>query len=143
MTRQASLITADDSTFSISGKLNVIGIYATDITIPTDPMIASQLVFLFIVEADPSDPYQKLDLRIDLPSGDFRQVPVNLTTLRAGEADKIRWSLKFPLLFQNAILKPGPIVATAIHEKGVLQPAAPVIVLRPPFPGPAIQPPNQ
>jgi len=136
MTRQASLITADDTTLSITGKLNITGVYATDISIPTDPMIASQLVFIFIVETDPDDIYQKLDLRVDLPGGDFRQVPVNLTALRIGEADKIRWSLKSPLLFQNAILKPGPIIATAIHEKGVLQPAAPFIVLRPPFPEP-------
>jgi hypothetical protein len=132
MSRQASLLVADETMISISGKLNILGIYTTDINIPTDPMIAAQLVFVFIVETEPDDPYQKLDLRVDLPSGDFRQVPVNLSALRDGQADKIRWSLKFPLLFQNAILKPGPIVATVIHEDGVILPGAPFINLRTP-----------
>jgi len=131
MNRQASLIVADEAMISISGKLNIVGIYTTDINIPTDPMVVAQLVFLFIVETDADEPYKKLDLRIDLPSGDFRQLPINLSALRDGEADKVRWSLKFPLLFQNAILKPGPIVATVIHEEGVIIPGAPFIVLRP------------
>jgi hypothetical protein len=130
--RQASLIVADEALISVSGKLNVLGIYTTDINIPTDPLVVGQLVFLFVVESDPEDQYKKLDLRVDLPSGDFRQTAVNLGTLREGQADKIRWSLKFPLLFQNAILRPGPIVATVIHEDGVILPAAPVIVHKAP-----------
>jgi hypothetical protein len=131
MSRQAVVIAADEALISVSGKLNVLGIYATDINIPTDPMVVGQLVFLFVVETNPDEPFQKLELRIDLPSGDFRQLPVNLSTLRDGQADKVRWSLKFPVLFQNAILKPGPIVATVIHEGGMLLPAAPYIVYKP------------
>lgn len=131
MSRQASVIVADDATYTLSGKLNITGIYTTDINIPTDPIAATQLVFLFVIETEPSDPYQKLELRVDLPGGDFRQLPINLGGLRGGQSDKARWSLKFPLLFQGPILKPGPIVATVIHEKGTLITAAPFIVMTP------------
>jgi hypothetical protein len=131
MSRQASIITSDEALITLSGKLNIIGIYATDINIPIDPTFVAQLVFTFLVETDPDDPYQKLDLRVDLPGGDFRQVPVNLSALRHGQSDQIRWSLRFPLLFQNAILKPGPIVASVIHEKGAIQVPGPVIVFTP------------
>jgi hypothetical protein len=133
MTRQANLITADEVMFSVSGKLNVLGIYATDINIPTDPMVATQLVFLFLIETDTDDPYQKLELRVELPGGDSRQTPLNISGFRGGQADKVRWSLKYPFLFQNPILRPGPIVATVIHDKGIMLPAAPFVVLRAPI----------
>src|ERR1700722_33263 len=134
MSRQASVIVADDATYTLSGKLNITGIYTTDIIIPNDPVVGAQLVFLFVIETEPGDPYQKLELRVDLPGGDSRQVPINLGGLRDGQSDKIRWSLKFPLLFQGPILKPGPIVATVIHEKGILLPGAPLIIMTPVLP---------
>jgi hypothetical protein len=130
MSRQATLVTADEATISLSGKMNIFGVYSTDITIPTETTVVTQLVFVFLVETDPDDIYQKLELRVDLPSGDFRHLPVNLTNLKATHADTIRWSLKYPLLFQNAILKPGPITAAVIHEKGIIYPASPFVVLR-------------
>jgi hypothetical protein len=126
--RTATVITADEATLTVSGKLNIIGIYTADINIPIDPYIVGQLVFVFVVETDPDNRFEKLELRIDLPGGDFRRLPVNLGAMRDGESDKIRWSLKFPLLFQNAVLKPGPIVASVIHENGVIHATAPVIV---------------
>jgi hypothetical protein len=127
--RQASLLVADEATLTLSGKLNIFGIYPTDITILSDPTSARQLVFAFFVETDPDDPFQRLELHVALPGGDERHMIVSLPSLRDGQADKIRWSLKFPLLFQNPRLKPGPIKATVTHEKGILTPAAPVIVL--------------
>ena len=111
MSRQASVMTADEALLSVSGKLNVIGIYTTDIHITTDPTIANQLVFVFQIETEPNDLFQQITLRVELPGGDSRQQMLTLQTFRDGLADKIRWSLKFPLLFQNPILKPGPIIA--------------------------------
>ena len=68
-------------------------------------MVATQLVFLFLIETDPDDPYQKLELRVDLPGGDHRQMPLNIGGFQDGQADKVRWSLKYPFLFQNPILR--------------------------------------
>lgn len=129
MTRQATLATADEATLTLTGKLNLFGIYATDISIPKNPTIVTQLVFVFLVETDPNDLYQKLELRVDLPSGDSRHLPVNLGILKVGQSDTVRWSLKYPLLFQNAILSPGPIKASVIHDKEIIHPAAPFVVL--------------
>ena len=41
------------------------------------------------------------------------------------------WCLKYPLLFTTPILRPGPVEAKVIHEKGEISTAAPFIVLRP------------
>ena len=130
--RQASVIAADEATYSVSGKINIFGIYVTDLSIPTDPTFASQLVFIFFIETEPDDPFQKLELHVELPGGDMRHVPLFIPNLRPGMADSIRWSLKYPLFFQNPILRPGAVIATVIHEKGILSPAAPYIVLREP-----------
>jgi hypothetical protein len=133
MSRQATVIVADDATYSLSGKLNIIGAYATDITIPNIPTVATQLVFVFIVETEPDDPYKHLAVRVELPSGDARQLQLPLHTFVSGEADKIRWCVKYPMLFQAPILTPGPIVTSAIHENGMILTAAPVIIFRPPI----------
>jgi hypothetical protein len=132
--RHAALLTADEATLSVSGKLNVFGIYPTDIAIPADPTTVRQLVFVFVVETDPNDLFERLEFDVVLPGGDRRHLAVSLHTMFDGQADKIRWSLKYPLLFQNAILKPGPIRAIVTHDKGTITPAAPVIVLGVPSP---------
>jgi hypothetical protein len=128
--RHATLITADDVNFSVTGKMNISGVYTTDINIMNDPMFVGQLVFLFVIETEPSDPFQKLELRVDLPGGDFRQLPLNIANFRMTHGDSIRWSLRYPMLFQSPILRPGPIMASVVHDQGVLFPAAPFIILR-------------
>jgi hypothetical protein len=132
MSRYASVLVADDVTHSISGKLNLSGVYPTDIVIPFEPWTANQLVFVFIIETDPTDPYQSLTVHVELPGGDSRHMVLPLKNFAPGEADKRRWSLKYPLLFSNPILQAGPIFANVIHESGILFTGAPVIVLRPP-----------
>jgi len=130
MSRQATVIAADEATLSLSGKMNIFGIYTTDIQILSDPTVANQLVFVFMIETDPAEPFQQLMVRVELPGGDTRQQILAPQTFTEGRADTIRWSVKFPLLFQNPVLRPGPIVAQVIHEKGVLSPAAPFVVLK-------------
>ena len=73
MSRLASVITADDATYTLAGKLNVTGIYTTDIYIPQDPTVGAQLVFLFVVETDPDDLFEHLHLRVEMPGGDSRR----------------------------------------------------------------------
>jgi hypothetical protein len=135
--RQATMIVADDWVTTISGKVNISGIYGTDISIPVDPFTASQLVFAFIIETSPEDPYQSLEIRVTLPGGDTRNLHLPISRFKDGEADKIRWCLKYPLLFANPILRPGPIEAKVIHEKGGIKVAAPVVILTRPHSVPA------
>jgi hypothetical protein len=132
MSRHASVIVADDVTHSISGKLNIVGIYPTDIIIPTEPWHATQLVFLFIIETDPTDPYQSLTVYVELPGGESRHMALPIKTFIQGETDKLRWLVKYPLLFANPVLRAGPIFANVVHENGMIFTGAPVVVLRPP-----------
>jgi hypothetical protein len=132
MSRQATLVVADDASYTLTGKINLSGIYPTDINIPRNPTFAGQLVFMFVIETEPNDPYRQISLRVELPGGDSRQLELQVGTFKDGESDKIRWCLKFPLLFQNPVLRPGPIAASVIHDKGIILTVAPSLVLRPP-----------
>jgi hypothetical protein len=139
-TRQATVFVADEFTYSLNGKFNVFGIYGSDINIPLDPFITSQLIFVFVIETAPDDPYQSLSMHVTLPGGDARHLEIPLPRLIAGISDQKRWCLKYPLLFTNPILRPGPVEAKVIHEKGEISTAAPFIVLRPiPVPVPTEQ----
>jgi hypothetical protein len=126
--RQASVLVSDDFTQTLSGKFNLFGAYTTDIRIPFEPYIGNQLVFLFLVETSPDDPFKSLELHVVLPGGDSRHQPLALEKFTPGMADQRRWSLKYPLLFASPILNTGPIEATVIHEKGTISTAAPFIV---------------
>jgi hypothetical protein len=131
--RQASVITCEDVTYTLSGKMNIQGMFTSDIGIPFEPFIANQIVFLFLVETSPDDPFETLELSVELPvSQQSLRHPVNIPSLRLSAGDSFRWSLKAPLLLSTAILHAGPIIAKVIHEKGEIRAAAPFIVLNKP-----------
>jgi hypothetical protein len=129
MTRQATVLVSDDWSFSLNGKSSAFGIYSQDIVIPKDPTEAIQLVFLFIVETAPDDPFQTLEVAVELPGGDSRRLAIGLPGTILSVSDQRRWCTKFPLLFARPILRPGFIEARVIHEKGEISAAAPAIVL--------------
>jgi hypothetical protein len=131
--RQASVIVCEDVTYTLSGKMNIQGVFTTDIGIPFEPYIAVQLVFVFLIETSPDDLFQKLELSVELPGGQQSlRHPINIPALRPAAGDSLRWSLKTPLLFPSVILHPGPIVTKVIHDKGEITTAAPFIVLNKP-----------
>ena len=68
--RHASVIICDELLFSITGKINLLGSYTGDITIPTDPTQIAQLLFYFLVETDVQDPYRSLTFQVKLPQAD-------------------------------------------------------------------------
>jgi hypothetical protein len=131
--RQATVLVSEDLTYALNGKMNIQGVFTTDIGIPFEPYLASQLVFVFLVETTPDDPYKTLELSVELPGGqqNLRQ-PIMVRTLRPSAGDQLRWSLKYPLLFSGPILRPGPIIAKVIHDKGEISAATPSIVLNVP-----------
>ena len=64
--RRASVIVADELTLHMNGKVNLTGVYSNDIVIPASPILVSQLMFLFIIEASPDDIYKNLSVSIKL-----------------------------------------------------------------------------
>jgi hypothetical protein len=129
MTRQATVLVSDEWTYSLNGKTNAFGIYTNDIVIPKDPTEGFQLIFMFIIETAPDDPFQTLEVAVELPGGDSRRLPIGLPGTILSVSDQRRWCTKFPLLFARPILKPGFIEAKVIHERGEISAAAPAIVL--------------
>jgi hypothetical protein len=128
--RQATVLVSEDVTFALNGKMNIQGIFTTDIGIPFEPYFATQLVFVFSVETSPDDPYKKLELFVELPSSQQNlRHPIVLSTLRPSAGDQLRWSIKYPLLFTSPVLRPGPIIAKVIHDKGEISAATPFVVL--------------
>jgi hypothetical protein len=132
--RTAVVLISDELTFSMNGKFNILGMYTGDIFIPADPTPVAQLVFLFVIETAPDDPYQSLVLEIALPDGGGgTKVQIAMQQLVLTHSDQRRWILRQPVLVQNAILRPGPIEAKVIHERGEITPATPSILLNPPL----------
>ncbi len=132
MTRQATVLVSDDLSYSLNGKVNAFGIYINDIVIPRDPTEGIQLIFTFIIETAPDDPYQTLEVAVELPGGDARRMVIDIPGIAPTVSDQRRWSIKCPLLFARPILKPGYIEAKVIHDSGEIPTAAPAIVLAPP-----------
>jgi hypothetical protein len=131
--RQASVLLADDWSVSLNGKVSVFGLYGTDIYIPFEPYISTQLVFVFLVETEPNDPFKSLALSVKLPGGDPRVLGLPIETFVVGKTDKeSRWMLKYPFLYSMPVLQQGQIEAKVIHENGeIICKAAPFIILRP------------
>ncbi len=125
--RQASVLIADEVTYSLNGKMNVFGIYTGDIVIPVATAIVSQLIFVFIVETEPTDPIKELQLQAVLPSGQTAHTIIPVNTLINSLSDEIRWNIRVPLVFNSPILTPGAIIAKVIHERGEIVAIAPVI----------------
>ena len=127
--RTACLLVADELHYSLNGKMHVFGIYTGDIGINADPTFVNQIVFLFIIEASPDDPFRKLELYIELPQGEKRIMQLPVPEFRPTKGDERRWSLRYPILIQNAFLRPGQIEAKVIHESGEIPVSAPYIAL--------------
>jgi hypothetical protein len=139
MSRQATVLVSDELTSTLTGKLHLLGIYTGDIVISANPTPVAQLIFLFIMESDPDDPFMAIELRVELPGGAATGLRVPVESFLLSDSDKIRWSLRFPVLLQNAMLQPGKINAIVIHDKGRIVTAAPSVIFRPPVPTPPPQ----
>jgi hypothetical protein len=125
--RQASVLVADEVTYTLNGKLNLFGVYTDDIVIPTPTVILSQLIFVFIVETETDDPFMELRVQVALPSGQMTHMVIPVNALAKSLSDEIRWNIRMPVLFNTPMLSPGVIIAKAIHERGEIVAVAPVI----------------
>lgn len=127
--RHASVIICDELLFSITGKINLLGSYTGDITIPTDPTQIAQLLFYFLVETDVQDPYRSLTFQVKLPQADpVTQILPAVPPIQI-LPERPRFTMRWPLLISQPLLHPGRVEAKVIHESGELVAGAPWIIL--------------
>jgi hypothetical protein len=91
--------------------------------------VVVQLVFLFIVETEIDDPFERIQLQITLPGQATATLDVPVTPMGQPPPGRTRWFTKFPFLLQQPALRPGRIEAKVVHEKGEIPTAVPWISL--------------
>jgi hypothetical protein len=127
--RYASVLICDEILFSLTGKTNLLGAYVTDIAIPANPTLVNQLIFYFTIETDIQDLFTSLTLHVTLPGSApvIQSIPV--IQIGPAEPSRQRWTMRWPLMLPQVLLRPGRIEAKVIHEKGELIAGTPWIVL--------------
>jgi hypothetical protein len=124
MSRQATLIIADEVYFNLYGKAILQGIYSNDLVIPTNPSTAPQLLFYFIIETETSEPFQSLSVEVTLPEAtpvrNFVMIPPPQFFIAHAQAnpERTRITIRHPMLMSAPVLRPGRIDAKAIYEAG-------------------------
>lgn len=119
--RQAAVLVCDDAFVSLNGKITLSGIYTADIAIPAPQITVGQLVFLFVIESDVSDPYQIINLHISLPGEKPVQVSVPTAQNAPMTAERTKLTIKWPVLVPQPVLRPGEIKTKLIHERGEME----------------------
>lgn len=134
MSRQASLIAADEIYFNLYGKSILQGVYHGDLTIPALSHPLPQLIFYFMAETSLDDPFHSLIAEVTLPGNQPVRNMVALIppeVLKAVDRQRARAYYRHPLLVPAPILHPGQIEAKLIHESGEIIVGAPWIILNP------------
>jgi hypothetical protein len=124
MSRQATVLIADEMYFNLYGKGILQGIYSNDLAIPTDPSTTPQLLFYFIIETDMAEPFKSLAVEVTLPGSppirNFVMIPPPqwFEMQAKNQSDRTRITFKHHLLIPAPTLRPGRIEMKVIHEAG-------------------------
>ena len=124
MPRQATLIIADEIYFNLYGKAILQGVYNSDLTIPSDPSKAPQLLFYFIIETDITAPFESLAVEVALPGETpirnfvFVPPPQFISAQIQATPARTRFTVRHPMLIAAPTLRAGRIEAKVIHEAG-------------------------
>jgi hypothetical protein len=139
MSRQATLLIADEIYYNLHGKALLHGIYSNDLVIPISPTTAAQLLFFFIIETDIAEPFQSLSVEVTLPGMPPVQnmvfiPPPQFVTAQAKSFNppRTKYTARHPLLIPSPTLRPGRIEAKVIHEAGEIALTSQWITLNPP-----------
>jgi hypothetical protein len=119
MARYATAFVCDDVLISLSGKFNAIGMYTSDIVIPSDTITVNQLVFLFHMECELSDPFKSLVMEVSLPGEEPKSMPIAFAIPPSIEG-RTKWTLRWPFLISMAVLRPGRVSTRVLHDQGVI-----------------------
>ena len=128
MSRQATLLIADEIFYNLVGKATIQGVYQSDLVIPAEESTVSQLLFYFQMETDIEDAFQSLSVEVTLPGNDPVRHGVPVIWPISGEEGR-RLFYKHPMLIQNPTLRRGRIEAKVIHESGEIVVGTPHIAV--------------
>jgi hypothetical protein len=124
-----TLIVADDLWWSITGKVNLIGVYTGEIGLPAEslPQPVGQLVFYLILEGDLDDlPTKPLTLVITLPGENPRNNVIVAPSI-ASTSGRTKWFIRAPFLMAQLKLQTGRIDAKLLHDSEEMRISAPWI----------------
>lgn len=126
----ATLLVCDDLLYSLTGKINLFGIYTGDIGVPLQMQATGQLVFLFLLEGDLSERPGRVTLEVSLPGESSpNRLDVGPLAVPAAAPGRTRWNLRLPFLVAQPVLRPGRIEAKIIHGKDEISVRGPWITL--------------
>ena len=140
MSRSAYAFVCDDVRVEASGKLIFVGMYSTDITIPTDPFVATQLMVYFRFVGDIGETPKSASFEVTLPGNEpvkfappipdaFFQTPI--------PPGRTKWHGQQVVVMRPATLRAGHILGKIVHDKGETEVDLPWIVHTPPQPSAA------
>jgi hypothetical protein len=118
--RRASVFVCDELLISLNGKFNALGMYTGDIAIFGQEATSAQLIFVFQIECDLTDPFRSLIAQVTLPGEGPRQMPIPFMIPAPVQEGSERWTIRWPFLIALPTLRPGRIETKVIHEKGEL-----------------------
>jgi hypothetical protein len=106
------MLVCDEVLYSLTGKVNLLGIYTTDIGIPRESHLAPQLAFFFSLEGSIDEqPQAPMMLEVVLPGGGGATLEVpRQPPLNSPQSGRTKWYLRIPVLAQQAVLRSGRIV---------------------------------
>ena len=116
--QNVSVIMCDDLRLEVSGKIIIVGMYPSNIVMPTAELVVPQLQFFFTVDFPRDAVPQRLSYEVELPGEQPQRsdVPVVLPVFQEGHT---RWMGRHALTVTSPTLRPGKIQASVITDKGV------------------------
>ena len=130
-----SMMVMDDARLEITGKAIFIGVYMSDIAIPSEPFIAGHLTFFFTVEGSLTERPNAITLEITLPGKNPQQWQMPLDSLKQpAPPDRKRFIIRQSCMLPMIELRTGKITGRVFSEMWDIPVDGPWITL--------VQPPN-
>jgi hypothetical protein len=142
MAVQATYMVCDDVRVEWNGKAIVIGIYTSDLTIPSTPVAVTQLQFFLIFECGVSEQPKKIRFEVTLPNQPTAHWELRLPENIPVPEGRTKFTVRQPFAVMNAVLEPGQIKAKVTYEETEIDLGGPWIVQVEPTPPGILIPPS-
>jgi hypothetical protein len=126
----ATVVVCDEMLISLTGKMNIFGIYTGDITIASEEQKIAQLVVIFHIECDLAAPPRALSVEVRLPGEPVIQNNIP-PIVPPATPQRTKWVFRWPILIQQPTLRAGRIETKIVHDKGIIEPVPQLIVRTP------------
>ena len=115
---KAMMFICDDLSFAITGKINISGLFTSDIIIQENPTLLPQLVFLFAIDFPIEKGYTPVAIEISLPEEESPRRLDLASQQVISIPERNRRAMKLPFLLQQVSLRCGKIEAKIICDGG-------------------------